>query len=138
MSLVGQVDWYFQVTVCARDTCGMATAAPAGNLRRVAVLDTGDRSVLMGVALLWLRRVCWRRSCAEPLGDMNRPDRFPIPVRQVVRGDITAHKARIVSPRDGASACGRGRNDGLDSAHRRPLAGHSPAGESARRPRLYA
>ena len=45
MSLVGQVDWYFQVTVCARPTCGMATvptvAAPAAsapvfrNLRRV-------------------------------------------------------------------------------------------------------
>ena len=30
MSLVGQVDWYFQVTVCARETCGMAmVAAPA-------------------------------------------------------------------------------------------------------------
>src|SRR5262245_1737857 len=29
MSLVGQVDWYFQVTVCARETCGMATVAVA-------------------------------------------------------------------------------------------------------------
>src|SRR5262245_47956099 len=29
MSLVGQVDWYFQVTVCARETCGIATVAVA-------------------------------------------------------------------------------------------------------------
>src|SRR5215203_963638 len=40
MSLVGHVDWYFQVIVCARETCGMAiVAAPAvpaasRNLRR--------------------------------------------------------------------------------------------------------
>jgi hypothetical protein len=27
MSLVGQVDWYLNVAVCARDTCGMATVA---------------------------------------------------------------------------------------------------------------
>src|SRR6185295_10122541 len=29
MSLVGQVDWYFHVTVCARETCGIATVAVA-------------------------------------------------------------------------------------------------------------
>ena len=28
MSLVGQVDWNFQVTVWARETCGIATVAP--------------------------------------------------------------------------------------------------------------
>src|SRR5438094_1038819 len=57
MSLVGQVDWYFQVTVCARETCGMATAAapvaPAvsRNLRRVADFALLDLLVDMGVAL---------------------------------------------------------------------------------------
>ena len=45
MSLVGQVDWYFQVTVCARETCGIAiVAAPVApaasrNLRRVATFE---------------------------------------------------------------------------------------------------
>jgi hypothetical protein len=34
----------------------------------------------------------------EPLGDMNRPDRFPIPVPPVVGGDIASDKDRIVSP----------------------------------------
>src|SRR5215211_7654933 len=44
MSLVGQVDWYFQVTVCACDTCGIAiVAAPVApaasrNLRRVGLV----------------------------------------------------------------------------------------------------
>src|SRR5262245_2402898 len=53
MSLVGQVDWYFQVTVWARETCGMATAAapvaPAArmNLRRDVVLDVRDLSMLI-------------------------------------------------------------------------------------------
>src|SRR5713101_6048542 len=102
MSLVGQVDWYFQVTVCARETCGMATAAapvmaaPARNLRRVAHLGVSDCSVLMGIALLgslWFPGGILGAAC-----DMNRPDRFPIPVGQVVRGDIAPHKARIVSP----------------------------------------
>src|SRR5438105_8357892 len=57
MSLVGQVDWYFQVTVCARETCGMAIAAapvaPAvrTNLRRVVDLEVADLLVDMGVAL---------------------------------------------------------------------------------------
>ncbi len=61
MSLVGQVDWNFQVTVCARDTCGIATAAapvsaaPARNLRREVDLDVRDASVVMGIALLGLK-----------------------------------------------------------------------------------
>src|SRR5437667_5458671 len=73
MSLVGQVDWYFQVTVCARETCGMATAAapvkaaPARNLRRVAGLDLRDCSVVMGIALL--RFLEFVGDLSEPLGD---------------------------------------------------------------------
>src|SRR5262245_11692804 len=57
MSLVGHVDWYFHVTVCARETWGIATVAapvaPAAsmNLRRVAVWDERDLSVDMGEAL---------------------------------------------------------------------------------------
>ena len=57
MSLVGQVDWYFQVMVCARETCGIATAAapvaPAVsmNLRRVVDLDVVALSVDMRYAL---------------------------------------------------------------------------------------
>src|SRR5439155_24062616 len=61
MSLVGQVDWYFQVIVCARDTCGMAiVAAPVAavaskNLRR---------PILYLVLLMWvpsLGSVCFVR-----------------------------------------------------------------------------
>src|SRR4051794_25779138 len=42
ISFIGQVDWYFQIMVCARDTCGMATPAPmkpapARKLRRVGL-----------------------------------------------------------------------------------------------------
>src|SRR2546428_548112 len=65
---IGQVDMYFQVTVCARETCGMAIAAaqvaPAvrTNLRRVVDLELADLLVDMGVALPggwnWLVRPC--------------------------------------------------------------------------------
>src|SRR5262245_3089739 len=78
MSLVGQVDWYFQVTVCARDTCGIATAAapvgaaPARNLRRVADLDVRDCSLAMGIALLRLPRV-FLAAFSGPLGDNYKP-----------------------------------------------------------------
>src|SRR5262249_25063921 len=89
--------------VCARDTCGMATAAapvmaaPARNLRRVVDLDVRD-SAVMGNALLRLVNL----PCGillEPLGCMNRPDGFPIPVDPVVGRGMPLHKARIVSPR---------------------------------------
>jgi hypothetical protein len=52
--LVGQVDWYFQVMVWARETCGIAmVAAPVApaaskNLRRDEVLDVRVLSVDMG------------------------------------------------------------------------------------------
>jgi len=72
-------------------------AAPARNLRRVVDLDVRDRSVLMGMALLGFLKCL--AAFLVPLGCMNRPDRVPIPVWQVVGGDIAAHKARIVSPR---------------------------------------
>src|SRR5262245_46683733 len=55
MSFVGHVDWYFQVTVCARDTCGIAiVAAPVApaaskNLRRVAAFFSVF--VVLGIAL---------------------------------------------------------------------------------------
>src|SRR6266540_3277508 len=54
MSLLGQVDWYFQVIVCAHETCGMASVAapvaPAAsrNLRR----DVSHLRAVMLVMLL--------------------------------------------------------------------------------------
>src|SRR5262245_21822915 len=84
MSLVGQVEWYFQVTVCARETCGMATAAapvmaaPATNLRRVVDLDMRDGWTLMGIPSLGLASVLaasGRRLMYEPLEQVAYSDK---------------------------------------------------------------
>src|SRR5262249_53332239 len=101
MSLVGQVDWYFQVTVCARETCGMATAAapvmaaPARNLRRVADFGVRDCSVVIGHSLLGslefpggILGAAW---VYEPSGPV------PYSAGLVVGGDVASDKDRIVS-----------------------------------------
>jgi hypothetical protein len=106
MSFYGQVLWNrMLIGPCALTTAGaltaaaVATAAPLRtNRRRVASLDVRDRSVLsvlMGVALLGFPSV--PRGILGPLGYMNRPDRFPIPVNPVVGRDVASYKVPIVS-----------------------------------------
>src|ERR1700724_197671 len=63
MSLGDQLEWYFHVSVWARETCGIARAAPPAaaastNRRRLLCRGARARSFAMARRLLTIRRWC--------------------------------------------------------------------------------
>src|SRR3990172_541215 len=127
MSVAGHEVCILSVTVCARETCGMAmvatpaTAAPPRNLRRVAAVD----SLFLAISLIlpWIE--IHRTFLAGVLfRDPTLLARIRPPLRHNRRGcgDRTQHWAAVCTPLT-CTFCKRFRENRTKSARPWPLSG---------------